>query len=263
MGERKIPTILGILILTAGIAASLALIKNRKTIKLSAQGDIRPKDTRTSNITDVSFTVSWITDKKTYGFVKWGTSNLNRTALGTQDEPGFVHWITIEELSPSTSYFFKINSEGTEFDNNGIPWEIKTGPTIAKGSESNVISGKLAANKTHAIIYVTVGGSSLLSTITFEDENWLIPISNARTQTLSSYIDIDEKNTLLEIFVQAPPEGYTSAQVYPEAAKPIPPMTLGENYNFRNIEGNNKVEIPEASIRLPEDSTKSSRFNVP
>ena len=119
MTDKKIPTIIGVLILSIGIATSLFLFRGKKVFSSKAHTDISPKDIRTSNINDASFTISWITDKKTLGFVKWGKSNINKAALSTQDTKSYIHWVKIEGLLPSTTYSFKINSEGTEFDNDG------------------------------------------------------------------------------------------------------------------------------------------------
>jgi hypothetical protein len=270
MTNKKIPTIIGVLILSIGIAVSLFLLREETISNPKAHTNTIPKDIRISNIIDTSFTVSWITDEKTLGFVKWGKSNTNKTALSSQNTKSYIHWVKIEGLSPSTTYSFKINSEKTEFDNDGIPWEVETGPTLTAKTKPYIISGKIATRKA-AIVYVTVSGSSLLSTTTFQDGGWIIPISNARTPTLTSYVSINENSSLLEIFVQAPPEGYATAQIYPKAAKPVPLMILGEtynvkyysNYNFKNITNNGMKEIPKASIILPKTSTKSSKFNIP
>ena len=256
MKKGRIPTTLGIAFLVVGIVAGVALIKNRQIFRLRASPEVLPKNVRVSNITDGSFTVSWVTDKETQGFIRWGANtSLDKTKIIPSDTPGFTHSFLIEGLSPSSVYYFNINSGGKEFDNNGVAWQVKTGLTIPNQPKANIISGSVISQaKTpvkNALVYVQVGGSSLLSTITSEEGTWVIPISAARTQNLSSYIPINDSTTLVEISVQTGPSSIASAQIYPVAAKPAPTIMLGQTHNFRSLSPEKEEEIPDASVALP------------
>ena len=256
MKKGRIPTTLGIAFLVVGIVAGVALIKNRQIFRLRASPEVLPKNVRVSNITDGSFTVSWVTDKETQGFIRWGANtSLDKTKIIPSDTPGFTHSFLIEGLSPSSVYYFNINSGGKEFDNNGVAWQVKTGLTIPNQPKANIISGSVISQaKTpvkNALVYVQVGGSSLLSTITSEEGTWVIPISAARTQNLSSYIPINDSTTLVEISVQTGPSNIASAQIYPVAAKPAPTIMLGQTHNFRSLSPEKEEEIPDASVALP------------
>lgn len=256
MKKGRIPTILGIAFLVVGIVVGVALIKNRQIFRLRASPEVLPKNVRVSNITDSSFTVSWVTDKETQGFIRWGANtSLDKTKIIPSDTPGFTHSFLIEGLSPSSVYYFNINSGGKGFDNNGVAWRVKTGLTIPNQPKANIISGSVISQAKipvkNALVYVQVGGSSLLSTITSEEGTWVIPISAARTQNLSSYIPINDSTTLVEISVQTGPSSIASAQIYPAAAKPVPTIMLGQTHNFRSLSPEKEEEIPDASVALP------------
>ncbi len=200
MKKSKIPTIIGIALLVIGIASGVLLIQNRQIFKLGATPQISPKDVRITNITDSSFTVSWVTDTETEGFIKWGESNSSQKNLVKDeiDSESYVHITTVQSLSPETSYYFVINSKGTNFDNNGLPWETKTGPVLAITSSRNLISGTIltstGAPANQVLVYVSLAGSSPLSVITSQNGGWLIPISSARTSNLNTFLNIDEQD---------------------------------------------------------------------
>jgi len=269
MKKEKIPTIIGLVILVIGIITGVFLIKSQQIFKLGASSEETPKDVRISNITDSSFTVSWTTDKETLGFVKWGknANNLDKVENDTISEEGYIHSSTIRSLNAQTEYYFKINSNSKDYDNQGTVWKVKTGLQLAEPTKNIVISGNvLNPNGTptvNSLIYFSVGGGSLLSTVTSKTGSWLMPISQTRNKNLDSYVTINESSSLIEISVNAGINGVTTAQIYPQSAKPAPSIILGESNDFKNSEPSEDSQIPEASIDLPEGETLTqSGFEV-
>lgn len=66
------------------------------------------------NVTDTAITIMWKTDAETSSnAVVWGTSlTLGNTTTG--DEGGIWHEVRIAGLEPSTSYFYRVRSDGAE-----------------------------------------------------------------------------------------------------------------------------------------------------
>lgn len=270
MNKSKIPTIIGVIFLVVGLAVGLLLVKNKTLFRLGATPEATPKDVRLTNITDNSFAVSWITDKKVLGFISWGESDnqLNKTEPDEFIDPGLTHTLSVINLDANKTYFFKINSDGTEYDNNGTAWQVKTGAKLAQNQKQISVygsvftqSGEPAAN---ALVYITVAGSSPLSTTTSRNGSWVLPISSARNQDLSSLATINEKTSLLEISVNAGSDGVASAQIYPQSGQPVPAITLGKTFDFKNLPASVASDIPKASIGLPDEetATRSSGFDV-
>jgi hypothetical protein len=269
MKKSKFPTLIGIILLLLGVAAGVFLIQNQQIFKLGAAAGEEPKSVRVTNITGHSFDVSWVTDKRAAGFIKYGEGeSFNQTDLDEITEQSTLHYITVKGLNPSTGYSFKINSGGDDFDNNGAPWQVTTGPELPQPTRTNIISGNVLTASGEAaenvIVYIQAAGASPQSVYTSKNGSWLLSLSQARTQNLSSYASINNQNTLLEISVQAGEEGVSSAQIYPQSAKPVPPMTLGKVHDYKNIPPSDTDEIPEATLELPtgEETDKSSKFNV-
>lgn len=269
MKKSKIPTLLGIFILILGLAAGIFLIQNQQIFRLGASPETSPKDVRITNITSSSFTVSWTTDEETSGFIKWGepSNSLDGTELDEITESSKTHTATIQGLNSNKTYYFKINSDGRNFDNNGVPWQKTTGPELPGSTTIDSISGTVLTSTGspagNAIVYATLAGASTLSTTTSQSGSWIIPISLARTQDLTSFIEVDDTNTLIEISVQAASQGVATAQIYPAAASPVPPIVLGQSHDFRNLRPGEADGVPKANINLPEEASPSSGFEVP
>ncbi len=265
MKRTKIPTLLGILFLVIGVAAGVLLVRNRQTFRLGAEAGSAPKNVRITNITDSSFAVSWVTDAEVAGFIKYGEgSALNKTELD-EVENSTSHYVTVQGLKPQTTYSLKINSGGVDYDQQGSPWQVTTGSQIS-APESNIVSGTVVsptgAPVGNALVYISVGGSSPLSTLTSSKGVWLLNIGLARNSALSSYTQIDPANTLLEISVQTGNLGVASAQIYPQSANPVPQITIGQTHDFKNLPPSENSGIPVAELDLPEGSTPSSGFEV-
>lgn len=257
MKDISIPTILAIAILLVGIVDGVIYTKNQQIFKVKASFLLRPTNVRVSNIEDASFTVSWTTDKKAVGFVHWGQkeTNINKFSMDTNPESSNIHYVDIKDLSPNTSYFFKINSGGEEFDNNGSNWQVHTGKSISDQKEANIMSGRILTARgqpaVRAVVYGVVGGSSPISTITTNEGLWTLNIAKARTLSLDRLITIDERTTPIEIQVHADPDGIALASMYPISAKPAPPIIIGKTQNFKNALPEDIDYVPEAQIDFP------------
>jgi len=266
--RSTIPTILGIIILLLGIFAGVFSLRNAQIFKIGASTDISPKDIRVSNITDNSATISWTTDKATSGFVAWGSSQGDTSRVENEDtgtQKYFSHDISLSGLSANTNYFYKINSDGTNFDNGRIPWQFTTGVALDVSKNSILLSGSVidatGAPEIKSLVYASVGGY-LLSTLTSDAGNFVLQLGSTRTPDLKSYAQIDPSSTLVQISIVAPPDGVASAQIFPQSGNPVPAIIIGQVYDFRSSPANNQGGNPNANLNLPQNASQSSKFNV-
>jgi len=266
--KNKIPTILGVMILVAGTFLGVFYLNMTQVFKIGASPQTTPKDIRTSNLTDNSVTINWVTDGETTDFLNWGTSSGGLDKIAKEDSTNakyFTHSITLSGLNASTTYFFKINSNGTSYDNNGIPWKFTTGMALDANKNSMPISGSVITAsgqpEPRALVYMNVNGY-LLSTLTSDTGNFVFQLGNVRTSDLRAFAVIEPAKTLLEISINAGPDGVASAQIFPQSAQPIPPMILGQVYDFRNLPPSTSGGNPNVNLQLPESSTPESKFNT-
>ena len=265
--RNKIPTILGIIVLFFGVFAGVILLRNNQVFRIGASPTITPNNIRIGSISDSSATVSWFTEDATTGFVSYGTSqNVGTVANESEDEEGYnTHSITLTGLEPETIYYFKINSEGKMFDNNGTTWQFSTGNKINTSQPSIPISGSILTASgepsKRALIHIMVNGYTI-SSITSDSGVFVIQLGSVRTTDLKSYAQIDLNKTLLEISAISETGEIATAKVYPRSANPIPALIIGKDQDFRSLEpiadGNN----PNANLELPTSATSESKFNV-
>ena len=265
---NKIPTILGIIVLLVGTFAGVFFLNMNQVFRIGADTLSTPKNIRMANITDTSATISWSTDKETAAFIVWGAAanNIQKTENETVDNQKFFnHTIDITGLKPNTPYFFKINSDGTEYDNGNIPWQFTTGATLDVNQNSMPISGSVMTSSgqpsSRAIVYMTVGGY-LMSTLTSSSGNFVFQLGSARSTDLQSYATVDPAATLLEVSAVGGPGETVSANIFPQSARPIPTMVFGQVYDFRSQPPNGDGQSPNANPNLPENSNTSSKFKV-
>ncbi|NMB83048.1 MAG: hypothetical protein GYA14_14645, partial [Ignavibacteria bacterium] len=200
-----IPTILGMIFLVVGVFAGVLLLRNVQMFRIGASGEATHKDIRISNITDNSVSISWTTDKASSGFINWGTSQGGIDKIVQEDVNGqkyFSHLISLSGLEAKTKYYFKISSNGTLYDNVGIPWQFTTGDKIGTSNKSILLSGNVISAtgtpESKALVYVTIGGYTL-STLTSDTGNFVFQLGSARSQDLNNFASIDMSNTLIQI----------------------------------------------------------------
>lgn len=207
--------ILFLIILIAGLILGIYLVS--QTTSLFSRADIStvPQEIKVTNISDNSFTVSWITEKPATGFLQYGGSEQLGDSIPDDRDTGVqqshtTHHVTIKNLDPGTVYYYKITSGTENFDDRGKSFTQTTAPTTENPpAPPEPIFGKVVKQdgntSTEAVVYLEINGS-LLSSFVREDGNWLITLNNARTKDLLSYITV-EKSNQVHLIVQGGAEG--------------------------------------------------------
>lgn len=243
--NKRFPTILGLLLLLLGVAGGVFLVRREQLFGLKAGPELTPRKVRLSNITENSFTVSWVTDEETSGFLRYGeTSEAEFTATDERDqmtdETGLylTHYITVRGLKPESPYYFKLGSGRgkTLFDNNGQPYQLRTAAVADSLPVADPVTGTVISSADlpfeGALVYLSVEGSSLLSTRTLENGSWALSLSTVRTQDLFSYLTYDSETAVVNIEVEGGGEVAT-ALVNTANDNPVSAITLGQSYDFR------------------------------
>lgn len=225
MNKKAIPSILAVILLLLGVGGGVLLVNREQVFRIGASPELTPRDVRLSNITTNSFTVTWVTDSPTVGFLNWGeTSNLGNTQqTQTASSPTVVHTATIQGLTRGRTYYFAVNSNGAAFLNNGAPYSQITQSQNTPG-ESFRMSGAVVDQSGSpvggAVVFATIG-KNVWSVQASATGNWILNAVSTDT------------NPEVDIFVQAGPAGISAAKANAANANPLPVLTLGKTHDFR------------------------------
>lgn len=242
---RRIPTIIGLFILLVGLGVGVFLVQRGQALFLRAGPETIPAQVKITNITENGFTVSWITDERTAGFIRFGeTTRLGSTIADDRDQISgktgsfLTHYVTVKNLKPQATYFFKLGSSSKIYDNNGNPYQIIAAPTINLPSPPNDVAyGKVVKQDGSpaggSIVYLSLANITPQSILVQESGSWVIPLNLARSADLSSYATYDKEASIEEIFVQAAQTGTATAVTTTKYDNPVPKITLGKSFDFR------------------------------
>ena len=221
------------------------LVKTKTSIEPKAAASQTPKQVRITNLTENGFSVSWITDQPTAGLVKYGTeaSSIKQTMMDDRDqlsgEAGSfeIHHVTLKNLVPQSKYYFKLESGGKQFDNNGKPFEETTGAVLGTPPAADPVYGTVltpsGTGAEGAVVYVNVANAAPLSALAKTSGNWALSLSTARSTDLSSYLTYDTQATIVNLLVQGGKQGTAPVITTTTNDSPVPDITLGQSHDFR------------------------------
>ncbi len=242
--QKQLPTIIGIGILVIALIGGVIVTTiggGPGVFAPRATAETTPQKIKVTNVTDTGFTVSFVTQGKTAGFVKYGEEANSLKSQSSDDRDQLsgsigqfnTHHITVRGLSPNTKYYYLIGTgSNSTFDNNGQSFEITTAkrngaPSAAKTAYGSILneSGGPAEG---SVVYVTINGVGEMSSLVKNSGSWAIPLSNARLSDGSGYAELTDDQSML-ISVQGPSPSSTSSLTTTIAqSQPVDSITLGQ-----------------------------------
>lgn len=231
----KIPTLLGLTIIVAGISAGVFLVAKDQIFFASATPNLAPQNVTLSNITDSEVTISWQTTQPTVSFVTFSAKGASpETVLDDTDnlkpKPHSLHYITIKNLQPQSEYSFKIVSGKFSTEEQSF----KTAKFTLTQNGFAPIRGAVFDNTTpleNGVAYLSIIGAVVQSSRITSLGNFIIPISLMRQEDLSDIFqptaDEDAKLTIIS------DKGTATAliKIKPEG-QDLPPVRLGQNIDL-------------------------------
>lgn len=255
--EKKISTILGLVLVCGLFAALFALRKGALIFSSKASEDIAPKDVKITNVTDKSFVISWKTEKAANGQIKFSEENGGKLFFDSRDKIGSLgeyttHYFETDNLKAETEYQFSVISGGKEFLDNEVNFKAKTaidftGDIPLANLASGVVETNTNTSAQGAIVFVNIDGISPLSSLVTSSRNWAVSLSKAFSADLSTLADYQDGKILEEIFVEGGSLGTAVAKVYTEDDDPVAKIILGGEYDFTK-NNDNKGESAEETV---------------
>ena len=240
--DKRIPTILGIVLLLVGIITASLLAQNGVRLAIDALPGQPPQNIQISNIAGNSITISYTTAVDAVGIVNIGkTASLDKRVLDDRDQkspkPHRAHHLTAKGLEPETTYFFSIVSGDTTFlaDDNK-PFTVTTGPEISQAKETQPsLKGKVllidGTNAAETLVYLKGPGSQVISPSTESDGNYDVPLTGIRVENLQNYLFFTQTDqpSILRI---TDGSVLSTVTLNPAKTNPVPTIVLSNDYNF-------------------------------
>ncbi|MBI3980993.1 fibronectin type III domain-containing protein [Candidatus Microgenomates bacterium] len=241
--EFKIPTLIAVVVLLVGLTVTAFATNFAQTLFTKASVTAEPKEVKISNLTDSSFSVSWITDEAVSGAVVYQSAGQGFSQPVLDDrvqgatpatDKFFVHHVSLRFLKPSTNYTFKIISGSKEYSDPKytLITPVKSQDNVVTIPAYGVVEKRAGVPLENSIVYVTVNNSSLLSSLTKSSGSWLVSLNLARTPDLKSLLSFNSQGDPINIFVQGAKEGVAQAKTLTGNETPVPNITIGGNFDF-------------------------------
>ena len=265
--NKKIPTLLGLLLITIGIGITTFLVNEGAIFKSNASTTEQPQNVRITNITDSSFSVSYATEDLVIGSLNYGNDNkLGKSALDDRDQQSGnltthkIHNITVRNLNAQTTYYFSITSGQNNYLNGNQLFAVTTGSTLSgTPPKQNPISGKVILSDgsppKEAIIYFTADNSQVVSTLVKADGSYILPLNSLRTSDYSAYYNFSPAINLKMLVYGDSLTSNVSLSL--NQTSPVPTIILSKDYDFRNGQSPS-TSAPQTSASFPSFSSTSS-----
>lgn len=265
--EKRLPTLLGILIIAVGIGITSLLVKTGVVFIGRASPSEIPENIRITNLSDTAFTVSYTTEAKVLGTISFGKdTTLGSIAIDDRDQAGNIgsyqtHHITAGNLKPSTKYLFSINSGQNTVSNNGVPFDVTTTVTNqSKSSSQQKVTGNVIAPDatipSEVIVYLTLENTKTSSSFLKSDGSYSLSLDSLLSQG----------DAVLQLVVVAPSQ-QSNVAVFAKQANPVPLITLSKNYDFTvstsPIASESAVASKAAQVNFPALSASPSALKGP
>lgn len=239
--DKRIPTLLSILLIGISIVITSVLVKSRVIFVSRADITQTPQDVKITNISDNSFTISYTTEVENIASVNFGTdNNLGQIAIDDRDQKGGIrphkiHNFILQNLKPKTKYFFTIVSGQNTFLNNNIPYETTTAPkpqitlTLTAPIKGKILLPDGAGPK-EALVYANMSKAQAISSLAKTDGTYLLSLNSLLLQDLSYPVTLAPNDVIKMIITN----GNLKSNVLLSARQinPVPVITLSHDYDF-------------------------------
>lgn len=242
--NTRIPTAVGLVLLIGCVMLTSWVVEKGFLLGTRANQTATPQEMRISNVTDSSFTVSYITGSAVTGQVLVKDTNNNTlTVIDDRDRAAqtsqeyAIHYITVEDLQPESAYTVTLVSDGTPFLDEDNAVTVTTGKSLPTPTGSQQVKGSVILPNgdapQEAIAYVQNDASQIVSTPIQKDGTFTFPLQSLRDTSLSEFANLaDDDLITIEIFGDGLQSEITATV---KDAATLPPISLSSTYDFAEL----------------------------
>jgi len=171
-----------------------------------------PKDVIVSNVTATSVTVSWFTEVKSEGTVRYNVAPVaGQVATTPESSPvvdtrgsgaRYTHFVEITGLEPETNYTFIVTSDGKDYVlESGYSFAFSTLAVDTYAPVPDPVYGSIAGSPSDdTIVFITTGGSTKthpVSALVRTGGNWIADLSTLKKVSDGSALDITDTTEII------------------------------------------------------------------
>lgn len=241
----RIPTIFGLSLLMIALILGASIYYYQQILSEQKMVLLTPKKIELTNITDSSVTITWQTDIPSRGNVIFTKdSSKSQNQLDYRDKKKrqnwITHYVTLQNLDSDSKYLYKIQVGDYTYPDS--PLEFRTAqisgdkffdsqPLLNQPVRGTVVDSNFKPVD-EAIVFLKISGASKLSTFVSTAGNFIIPLTDLRTEDLKNLFILKEStDATLEIL-----RGNTQSLVditLPLNSQSLSALQLGRNINLK------------------------------
>lgn len=232
--EKRIPTILGLILLIGSIVGGVILTQRQATVGTKAGGDCTPINPQVTNITNSSFTVSFSTSADCLSTINVDNrtiSDLRFLNTGRTEKPSKIHYFEVTNLKENTPYTYSFVNNGVNYSQASFKTQTASKPPAAIPT-ANLAWGRVfmpdLKPADEAILYLSIPGASPLSAFVTSRGNWNISLATSFNDAKNNWFT--PPNGQIEDIVVISPDG-TITQIASNTSRnnPVPDIIIGQN----------------------------------
>jgi hypothetical protein len=229
--EKKIPTILGLLLLVGSVVAGAVLTNSSTNFISKASGDCTPINPQVTNITNSSASFSFVTESLCLSSLVVDNQTIQNSATINSDQKSKIHYFDVNSLGDDTEYEYSFINDGKSYKQSFYKFQTAQKPSGPIPS-SNLAWGRVftpdlkAASK--VMLFINIPGASPLSALITTSGNWNISLANSfnelKTDRFTPPVNVPE-----EIIVIDHEKQTTQISASTSENNHIPDIILGQN----------------------------------
>lgn len=209
----------------------------------------------------------WEVETPDSGWLVYGENpaNLDKIALDERDISGEkqnrkLHYAVLKNLTPESTYYYKIVSDNAIVSRNNEPFSVKTSSSGIASSSLTPSYGKVTEQngspKAGSFVMLTVANGFPLLAVTKNTGEWLIPLQHIVNKKDYSSVPVSEDTVVsFQIFNETQ---QSTVKAVISQTHPVPQtVVLGTNYTFIGSE-----EVLSATSKRTSSSETETRIEV-
>lgn len=256
-GVIKIPTLIGLGVLLVGLAGGVYLTTQNQILKTRAAASFAPKNVNVYNLSASSAAIFWQTDEAVTGFVQFVQAETSEKSIYRDDrdvntpQPHKLHFVTLTNLTPNTTYSYQIYSGEIIYPNTPATFTtLSPTETLNWNPVVGIILNADNRPADEALIVLELANAQKQATVTKMGGNFIMPLSNLRTADLLKIFSGNNTPHKAKLIISSPQSSSRVSIFVPSENPSLPPVILGKDADLTQNSTHQKPTTTPISVEI-------------